>query len=78
MTKRILFPTPDGIAVITPNPDSGLEPRQVANRDVPIGTPYLIIDVADIPEDRTFRAAWTANFDTPDGYGIGVFDDDTN
>ena len=28
---------------------------------VPAGSPYKIIDVADIPSDRTFRAAWTVD-----------------
>ena len=28
---------------------------------VPVGTPYKIVDTADIPADRTFRAAWTVD-----------------
>jgi hypothetical protein len=27
-------------------------------KDIPEGKPYKIVDVADIPEDRTFRNAW--------------------
>jgi hypothetical protein len=30
----------------------------VASKDVPQGVEYKIVDVSDIPEDRTFRAAW--------------------
>ena len=30
----------------------------IANKDVPAGKPYKIVDVADIPSDRTFRNAW--------------------
>lgn len=30
----------------------------IANKDVPEGKPYKIVDVSDIPEDRTFRNAW--------------------
>lgn len=30
----------------------------VAAKDVPAGKPYKIVDVSEIPEDRTFRAAW--------------------
>lgn len=30
----------------------------VAAKDVPEGKPYQIVDVADIPTDRTFRDAW--------------------
>ena len=30
----------------------------IAAKDVPEGKPFKIVDVFDIPEDRTFRAAW--------------------
>lgn len=30
----------------------------VAAKDVPEGKPFKIVDVADIPSDRTFRNAW--------------------
>jgi hypothetical protein len=30
----------------------------VAAKDVPEGKPLQIVDVSDIPTDRTFRAAW--------------------
>ena len=30
----------------------------IAAKDVPEGKPFKIVDVSDIPEDRTFRAAW--------------------
>lgn len=30
----------------------------IAAKDVPEGKPYKIVDVSDIPEDRTFRDAW--------------------
>lgn len=30
----------------------------IAAKDVPEGKPYKIVDVSDIPEDRTFRNAW--------------------
>ena len=31
----------------------------IANRDLPTGTPYEIIDTADLPEDRSQRDLWT-------------------
>lgn len=68
--NRIIYPTPDGIAVIIPTGELPIE--DVAAKDVPAGTPYLLIDASDLPTDRTFRAAWTADFSTPDGYGIGA------
>ena len=59
MTKRIIYPTPEGgVAVIIPSPDCELSIEQIAAKDVPQGVEYKVIDVADIPIDRTFRNAW--------------------
>jgi hypothetical protein len=30
----------------------------IANKDVPAGKAFQIVDVSDIPSDRTFRDAW--------------------
>ena len=57
MNKRIIYPTDDGVAVIVPA-DCGLTIEEIAAKDVPAGASYKIVDVADIPEDRTFRNAW--------------------
>lgn len=70
MADRIIYPQDDGVvAVIVPAPNSGLTTEQVAVKDVPTGKPYRIVQDTDIPSDRTYRAAWTANFDDPDGVG---------
>ena len=59
MNQRIIYPTEEGgVAVIIPAPDCGLTLDEIAAKDVPAGKPFKIVDVADIPEDRTFRAAW--------------------
>lgn len=56
---RIIYPTDDGgVAVIIPAAECGLSIEEIAAKDVPAGKPYKIVDVADIPEDRTFRDAW--------------------
>jgi hypothetical protein len=58
MNQRIIYPTDDGgVAVIVPA-DCGLTVEEIALKDVPEGKPYKIVDVADIPTDRTFRNAW--------------------
>jgi hypothetical protein len=70
MNSRIIYPSDDGgVAIIIPTGD--IEIAEVARKDVPAGKPYKIVDVADIPSDRTFRNAWEADFSNPDGYGIG-------
>lgn len=57
---RIIYPNDtDGVAVIIPAP--GVTETEAMSA-VPVGKPYLVIDVADIPQDRTFRDAWTADF----------------
>ena len=59
MNKRIIYPTDDGgVAVIIPAPECGLSIEEIAAKDVPTGKPFKIVDVADIPTDRTFRNAW--------------------
>jgi len=59
MNQRIIYPNDEGgVAVIIPAPDCGLTIEQIAAKDVPQGKPFKIVDVADIPADRTFRNAW--------------------
>jgi hypothetical protein len=59
MNKRIIYPTDDGgVAVIIPAAECGLSIEAIAAKDVPEGKPFKIVDVSDIPEDRTFRNAW--------------------
>jgi len=70
MNQRIIYPTDEGgVAVIVPAPESGLTIEQIAAKDVPAGKPYQIVSTDDMPSDRTFRAAWEADFSQPDGYG---------
>jgi hypothetical protein len=58
MNQRIIYPTDDGgVAIIIPA-DCGLTIEEIAAKDVPEGKPYKIVDVTDIPTDRTFRNAW--------------------
>lgn len=59
MNRRIIYPTDDGgVAVIIPAAECGLTIEEIAAKDVPAGKPFKIVDVSDIPEDRTFRNAW--------------------
>ena len=59
MNQRIIYQTEDGgVAIIVPAPESGLSIQEIAAKDVPAGKTYKIVDVADIPTDRTFRNAW--------------------
>ena len=72
MNKRIIYATPEGgVAILIPAPEC-LETHTIeaiALKDVPAGVPFQIVDVADVPSDRTFRAAWEADITNPDGVG---------
>jgi len=72
MNSRIIYPTDDGgVSVIVPSPNCELTIEEIAAKDVPpvvvmqdgvvvssTPRPFKIVDVADIPSDRTFRNAW--------------------
>ena len=61
MNQRIIYPNDDGgVSILIPTPEY-LETHtieELAAKDVPEGKPYQIVDVSDIPSDRTFRNAW--------------------
>ena len=60
MTQRIIYPTDDGVAIIIPAPEAleTMTIEEIAAKDVPAGKEFKIVDVSDIPTDRTFRNAW--------------------
>ena len=59
--KRIIYKNLDNsVSIIVPTQEY-LETHtieQLALKDVPANTPYKIVDVSEIPTDRTFRNAW--------------------
>tara|TARA_A100001201_G_scaffold133078_1_gene120053 strand:- start:149 stop:352 length:204 start_codon:yes stop_codon:yes gene_type:complete len=58
--KRIIYPNDDGgVCIIVPSDNCSLTVEEIAAKDVPAGKAYQIVDVADIPSDRSFRNAWT-------------------
>ena len=71
--NRIIYKQEDGtIGVLIPTLDalSFATIKQIAEKDVPKDLPYKIVDVADIPKDRTYRDAWVwDNSIEPDGFG---------
>jgi hypothetical protein len=69
MNQRIVYPNGNGISIVCPT--GSLPLAEIAKKDVPAGVPYIIIDASELPSDRQFRNAWTADFSEPDGYGMG-------
>jgi hypothetical protein len=72
MTQCIIYQNDsNGVAVIYPAPEAlaqyGIQ--AIAEKDVPEGKPFKIIDVADLPARNT-RALWEVNAaDLTDGVG---------
>ncbi len=61
MNQRIIYPNDNGgVSIVIPTKEYLAEHtiEELAAKDVPQGKPYKIVDVADIPTDRTFRNAW--------------------
>jgi hypothetical protein len=57
--KRIIYQNDDNsISILTPAPECLLTVEEIAQKDVPTGSKYKIVDVSEIPSDRTFRNAW--------------------
>tara|TARA_R110000796_G_scaffold148579_3_gene265457 strand:- start:1342 stop:1530 length:189 start_codon:yes stop_codon:yes gene_type:complete len=59
MDKRIVYINSDGtIGIIIPVDMGEMTIEQLAQKDVPTGLTYHIVDKSEIPTDRTFRDAW--------------------
>ena len=73
MTQRIIFQNEDksvGVLIPTPEVLTLYTIEEVARKDVPSGLPYKIVDVSEIPTDRTYRGQWELEDDTIfDGVG---------
>ena len=71
MNQRIIYKNESGgVSVIIPSPDCGLTIEQIARKDVPVGKPYKIVNVSEIPSDRADRDAWMVDeADLTDGVG---------
>lgn len=73
MTQLIIYKQDNGtVAIIRPTPealaDYGIQ--AIAQKDVPAGKPYKIIDAALVPADRSQRDSWTVDdADLTDGIG---------
>ena len=71
--KRIIYKNPDNtVGIIVPSDEAlqSMTIEQIANKDVPTGYKYKIVDVSEIPSDREFRNAWTIDeTELTDGVG---------
>lgn len=58
MQERIIYKNETGGVSIVIPADCGLSIEEIAAKAVPDGTQYKIVNVSEIPTDRTFRDAW--------------------
>ena len=60
--KRIIYKASDGtVRIIVPANNVDMTVEEIAEKDVPTGLKYKIVDVSEILSDRTFRNAWDIN-----------------
>lgn len=63
--KCIIFKNNDGgISIVSQVLDGEFSAENLAKNNVPTGAIYSAIDMAYVPSDKTFRAAWEADFTT--------------
>lgn len=69
----IAYPREAGrISIIYPNLECGLTVKEIAEKDVPAGVPYVFIPAETLPTDHTFFDAFEVDFSFPNGKGIGA------
>lgn len=70
-SKCIIYPQSSGselFNIIIPC-ECGLTIEEIAQKDVPAGTIYKIINKSELPNDRSDRSTWTFDFTNYDGVG---------
>ena len=68
---RIIYKTPENtVSVLLPSPNWSGTMKELAQKDVPTGLKYKIVEDSAIPSDRSFRNAWeVADSELTDGVG---------
>lgn len=74
MTQVIIYKQDSGVlSVVHPTPQ-GLELfsiEELAVKDVPLGKPFKIVDISELPASYADRAFWTIdNSELTDGIGV--------
>ena len=69
--KRIIYKNDDGtVSIIIPANNINMTVEELAQKDVPTGLKYKIVEDEVIPTDRSFRNAWEVDeAELTDGVG---------
>ena len=77
--KRIIYKSSNGsVRVIVPADNINMTVEEIAQKDVPTGVKYKIVNKSEVSSDRTFRNAWDIDeAELTDGTGAdhGVSED---
>ena len=68
---RIIYKTPEGtVSYLVPSPEWRGTMEELAQKDVPTGLKYKIVEDSVIPTDRSFGGAWEVDeAELTDGVG---------
>ena len=68
---RIIYKTPENtVSVMSASPEWSGTMEELAQKDVPTGLKYKIVEDSVIPSDRSFRNAWEVDeAELTDGVG---------
>jgi len=62
----IAYTTDDGLALVAPNPESGLPLEEIIARAVPEGAPHAVFEDSALPADPDYAPAWRLDLSDPD------------
>ena len=65
MNKIIIYTNSENkLCIVMPAPNCGLSMEEIAQKDIPAGIQYTIIDADALPKDIIFRDAWEEDKNT--------------
>jgi hypothetical protein len=57
LNKRVIYPNDEGgVSILVPSSECPSLERLI--QDVPEGKPHQVIDITEVPDERTYRGAW--------------------
>ena len=71
---KILYNDNEGLKILIPAID--IDPVILGEKDVPAGLMFKIVDDSVIPQDRTYRSAWTYEINESNKDGVGLTKDE--
>jgi hypothetical protein len=67
---RILYNDNEGLKILITAIDADI--AIIADKDVPAGILYKIVEDSELPQDRTYRSAWTYEITESNADGRGL------